>query len=560
MQINCSKYCLTSLGEDFLMFIKKTKSKNNTYLQIVHSFREEGKTKHRVLANLGCFENLENNPQIISLGKRLLQLAKVQFALPEDICELDRTVYGHIAYRKLWKKLKIDKILKMLIHNSKIKFNFTESVYLMIVEKLLNPVSKLQTFKNQDNYCGLNEHVQLNHFYRSLDILASKKNIIEETLFERQKDLFNMKVDVVFYDVTTFHFESVRADGLREFGYSKSGQSKEVQVVLGLLMDESGRPVGYDLFPGNLFEGKTLITALDKLKERFQIRKLIIVSDKGMNSNLNLWRIRNAGYDFIVSKSVRGGPQKLKDAALNQENYMNLEIEEKKIRYKILKDYEQIVMDEDEKKHTVKTKVLITWSKKRAEKNKKDRMRMIEKAKKFECGKSVTNKRGHRKYLETEGNTIVVGIDEEMIKKDEQWDGYYAIQTSKKNLNPEEILNAYHTLWKIEFCFRVMKSTMKTEPIFHWTANRIKGHFVLCFMAFLLERTMELTLQGKGVENTPEKIKKALNSMQLSRRKIENEEYYMKGKCEALGNKIFRALKIRQPKNITPIDELQLDV
>ena len=144
----------------------------------------------------------------------------------------------------------------------------------MVIQHLLEPRSKLGTYHHQNRYFNL-PPVELHHLYRSLDILCDHKEELEERIFHKQRSLFNMQVDVVFYDVTTLSFESVKADSLRDFGFSKDGKFKEVQVVLGLLIDCEGRPVGYELFPGNTFDGKTLEAALDKLEKRFGILKNI---------------------------------------------------------------------------------------------------------------------------------------------------------------------------------------------------------------------------------------------------------------------------------------------
>lgn len=151
-----------------------------------------------------------------------------------------------------------------------------------------------------------------------MDILSEEKNRLEEHLFRANRDLFNQKVDVVFYDVTTFHFESVRADSLREFGYSKNAKFNEVQVVLSLYIDCEGRPVGYDLFPGNTFEGKTLGHALETLEKRFGIRNVIIVADRGINSKLNLKRIVEKGYGYIFASRIKSLPKAMQNRLLDR--------------------------------------------------------------------------------------------------------------------------------------------------------------------------------------------------------------------------------------------------
>ncbi|MCJ7509120.1 MAG: transposase, partial [candidate division Zixibacteria bacterium] len=137
-------------------------------------------------------------------------------------------------------------------------------------------------------------------------------------------------------------------------------------------------------------------------------------------------------------------------------------------------------------------------------------------------------------------------------------DGYYGIQTSEKNLTAEEILKAYQTLWKIEESFRIMKSTLSARSIFHWTEPRIKGHFVICFLAFLLERTLEFKLKKAYLEASLQQIREVLNSMNFAEVKIEKSKFLIKTKIDSLGNKILRLLGIKSSKNVTLSSELSL--
>ncbi len=192
------------------------------------------------------------------------------------------------------------------------------------------------------------------------------------------------------------------------------------------------------------------------------------------------------------------------------------------------------------------------------EKDQADRERLITKARLLLENKSyinTSNKRGGKKYLRSRKEVDWV-LDEEAIKKDEMFDGYYAIQTSERNLTPQDILKAYHTLWRIEESFRIMKTTLEVRPIFHWTEPRIKGHFVICFLAFLLERTLEFQLKKAHLEVSPQQIRETLNSMNFAEVKIKQKKFYLKTKFNNLGNKILRLSHIKPPPNVTPASEL----
>jgi transposase len=381
--------------------------------------------------------------------------------------------------------------------------------------------------------------------------LAEHKEEIEKQIFLKNSTLFNQKIDVVFYDVTTYYFESNKADEFKDFGFSKDNKINEVQVMMGLLIDLEGRPIGYELFPGNTFEGNTLEKSLDKLKKRFNINKVIIVADRGLNSKLNFKKIKDKGYEYIVGSKLKSMPANIKKEALDLSSYiyMTKKHDENSLKYKVI-EYINHVKTKDEI-IKLKERIICTYSPKRAEKDKKDRERLIEKAKELlDTPSKLTNKRGAKKYIDSTIENPL--LDENKIQKDAKWDGIYGIQTSTENLSVEEIETAYHQLWKIEESFRVLKTNLEARPIFHWTERRIKGHFMLCFIAFLLERTLELELNKNKISYSVERIRVSLSALELSILNMEDKQYILRSKPDELAKSIFKTLKIKLPQPFKP--------
>lgn len=554
------------------MHLKFTKSKQHTYLQIVESYRDEnGVPRHKVLFNLGRLETLKADPsfhRVIDKIKEVISSAKPNNMELEEISEAEIIKWGHKIYEKIWKSFGINEILDSIKSETKAKFDLNTSCFRMAIEHLLEPKSKNGVYSNQDKYYDIS-NVDLHHLYRSLDILSENKEILEKEIFNKHRNIFNMNVDIVFYDVTTFHFESVKGDGFREFGYSKNGKFNEVQIVMGLLIDMEGRPIGYELFSGNTFDGKTLSSSLDKLKERFNINKVIIVADRGINSKLNLKLIKDKGYDYIVASRIKNLPSDIQKEIFLEEGYKVItekkEIsetnseEEDLFKLKVI-NYENKVKDFEGRYHILPEKLIITYSSRRAKKDKEDRLRLIEKAHRLAENSSLIKsdfKRGGRKYLKSiSEKQLKFDIDEEAIIRDEMFDGYYGIQTSEKKLSELEIISAYHKLWKIEESFRIMKSNLEVRPIFHWTEKRIKGHFVICFLAFLLERTLEYKLKRANIKASPIHIREAINEMRFAKFESKGQTYYLKTKINSLGSQILRLMKISPPKNLSKPDEL----
>ena len=282
------------------MFLKKTYSKNYTYLSLTETYREEGKVKHRTIAQLGRLDLLIADDQLSRLTAsfgRLCEQKKKRFSI-DDFKEIERVNWGaEKIYRVLWEQFEFPKIFSEIFQGRKNNFSISESVFLEVISRLIKPCSKLKLHETQNHYFGVGD-AKIQNLYRVLDFLSDEKDKIEHEIFLKNKSLFNCSVDVVFYDVTTLYFESVLPNEMKDFGYGKDGKFGEVQVVLGLLVDADGRPVGFDVFRGNTFEAKTLSAALKKLKNRFKIRDIIIVADRGINSKLNLKLIRDDGFEI----------------------------------------------------------------------------------------------------------------------------------------------------------------------------------------------------------------------------------------------------------------------
>lgn len=575
------------------MFARVITSKGNEYLNIIETYRDGKKVKQKVIANLGRVDKLKIG-SIEKLSQKLLEIVESsksvnQSSVP-NIEELDRYNYGYIVYRKIWDRYKLDEILDKLIEDIDIKYDFKSVIFSMVVDRLIKPKSKLALIENREDYLNINDKLQLNHIYRSLDILAENKIAIEEALFNQNKTLFNISTDIVFYDVTTFYYESKNENDLKKFGYSKDGKFGDVQVVMGLLIDKNGLPIGYELFSGNTFDSKTMVKVLDNLKGKFNLENVVIVADRGLNSKINLKYIKDAGYDYLMAVSIKSLNKKMKDIILDKQSYTNIlatqDSKDGLYAYKT-EEYENIVKYEEEttnpdtgeitiKKQEIKLKekFICTYTDKRARKDNYDRGRGLDKANKIiqeNQKSSLTSTRSHKKYIkkQTEDDNckdFTMGMDWMKIKEQQRYDGFYAITTSKLELDPLEVISNYRNLYKIEDSFRVLKSTFNTRPIYHYKEKRIEAHFIVCFIAFMLERDLEIRLKkSKSFTKytiTPDRIRDALNSLEVSKIKIDNKILYMKSNHSNTQDKlkfaknIMSFLHIKQLKNISTGEEI----
>lgn len=298
-----------------------------------------------------------------------------------------------------------------------------------------------------------------------------------------------MEMDVVLYDLTTLRFEStVKVPGaLRQFGYSKERRSDCTQVVLGLLTDTNGIPLGFEVYPGNTFEGHTLSGIVDKMKKKFHIKRFIFVADRGLFSEPNLQVLEKEGGEYIVGMRMGKMTQEEQKFFYDTSNYRFIN--------------ESLAVYETNYKGR---RMVITWSDARAKRDKKAREEVIEKIKKKLSVKKPKIKQlithqGYKKYLQVIDNTATITINEQAIIEEAKKDGFFAIITNvpEKDLNAGQLVMQYKQLWRIEDAFGEFKGTLKSRPVFHWTDQRIMGHFMICFLSLLCEANLNKMLHEK---------------------------------------------------------------
>lgn len=290
-----------------MAFIRKETKKSGTYLRFVESYRDaEGKSKHRTLYNLGRAEDY--SPESLKrMGQVLYELGggKVEEIENKQLKEIGRYNYGFpLVVRKLFKEYALDGFLQRRINTKGLGFNLADSVSLLICERLHDPVSKRSNFINQSDYLGL-DRIELHQIYRTLDQLYESQESLKHMIYQEGRNLFNQELDVVFYDVTTFYFDSDKEDGFREKGFGKDGKIGKTIVVFGMLIDQNKQPVGYEVYHGKQYEGYTFSDAIKRLKQKYQIGKVICVADSGMMNQENTTEIQNEEYEYIFGERLK---------------------------------------------------------------------------------------------------------------------------------------------------------------------------------------------------------------------------------------------------------------
>ena len=479
------------------MFIKTTKNaRGQTYYHLVESYRDaQGVSRHRTLLSLGRAGDDRIDELLGAVARHREVLTAAEVAKTIEI--KDTYILGPLlVLERLFETSGIDEVLgEVAAQHAKLGFDLRQAVFTMAAARFVRPGSKLKIFETEQKrlYPGLVDgNLGLQHLYRTLDLLCEHKEEIEQRLFWHGRDLLSQPVDVVLYDLTTLRFESTREDlgELRRFGYSKERRSDCTQVVLGLMVTPDGIPLGFEVYPGNTVEGMTVKDIVRKMRERFRVRRFIFVADRGLFSNGNLALLHEQGGEFIVG--------------------MKLGVFRK--QHALYYDREHLTwISDDLAFHDVEHqghRLVITWSKLRAERDRKAREDIIKTIRRKLSGGGATLKAlvthpAYRKYVRQDGKTKLT-VNDAVLAAEAKQDGFFGIITNIPDVRAQEIVAHYKTLWEVEDAFGELKGTLKARPVFHWSDPRIRGHLTLCFLAYLCEAIMTKALRDKGfVLDTP---------------------------------------------------------
>ena len=519
------------------MIVQVYTNRGNKYVRVVHSYRdpETNKPKMKVIKNYGNLEKLLKQDKNF-LEKLEKEIKEKNERLKESTIDkikkietnnfekegLVRKNYGYLVYEKIWQELGISRWIKDIKTRSKIEIE--EILKQLVFQRLLTPSSKKSAYDHRENYVDFRNDLILEDYYRVLDIIYDEKEKLEKHLNSTLKKKFNRELNVVLYDVTTYYFESVKKDEIKGFGFSKDNKVNQVQVVMGLLIDNNGIPVGYELYPGNTSEFSTLYPVIKDLKEKYKFKKVIVAADRGLNSGKNLLLLKELGLDYVMAYKLKGAKKEIKEK-LFEDGYTI----EKEFKYKLIEHVKEIRIDGKTEK--IQDNLLLGYSEKRDKKDKADRQRLLDKADKLLNNPSMMKqelKKGGKKFIKVTKGNLDIELDVKQIEEAEKMDGFFAIEYSQKELTGREVREIYGSLWKIEDSFRVLKTNLEARPIFVWSEKRIRAHFLICYLALVIERYLEKLLKDNNVNLSTAKIQEAIRNTTLGSVETLMGDYYIK--------------------------------
>ncbi|VDR41660.1 IS1634 family transposase [Mycoplasmopsis caviae] len=578
------------------MYVKVSKVAGKEYVQICHSVRIKGtnKTKQVVIEKLGLLSKLqEENPNILEdlknkyqglrneardnellkyrVHKSIDALFDTEFnernefkdkltyeEKAEKSKKIVRKKYGNLLYKTIYKKLKLDEYFDLKSKEFLFRYDLNNIVENLTFLRILKPSSKLRTVQSYDSYLIENDDTLKSH-YRALEILCDERLDIIKHLNNRLSELMDRNLEEAFYDVTTVYFESFTADDFRIFGFSKDLKVNQTQVVLGLMIDANGIPISYKLFPGNTSDFKTFIPFIQEVKENLGIENVTIVADRGLNSGPNLQSIIDNGFKFIMAEKIRA-KGKIASEILDLDSYDKI-TENYFIRDR--KDT-KFVKNEDDEKYIIDGRLVLSFSENRRKKDESDRKRLIEKALKGVQNNASKARselsRGGRKYLDY--NVKEVTIKTTKIEDDAKWDGFYGIFTNDMEMKTDRIISTYRKLWKIEDSFRMLKTSFEVRPVYLSKRKTIEGHFLICYLALVLQRFLEFTIDSIVEDDhkfTTEKILNSIREVELITFKdYENDtEYFMRTDEPIEYLELIEKLNIERLPLMGKVDEIE---
>lgn len=446
--------------------------------------------------------------------------------------------FGYSALSKIYHELEIDKFLINKFKDRDVsEFKINNIMKLLVFARALFPDSKKSTYENKDMFFE-NFNFSLKEIYNALSYLEPLKDVLQYYIYDHIQEQYQPNHDAVFYDVTNYYFEIDDADEIRAKGVCKEHRPNPI-VQMGLFMDSLGLPMCYKLFRGNTNDCLTLKPMVQELQKHYDVGKVVVVADKGLNTGNNIAYNKAIGNGYVMSLSIRGANSELKEYVLKDDGYIYNKEKTYKKKSRLYPREITITKKGEKGKVTkinqnVDEKQVIFWSADYAKRAKAERQPAIEKAKDLIGNVQKYNKKncvGASKYVkhlvfdEKTGEIIKakskLSLDEEKIAEEEKYDGYYLIVTSEMDKTDDEIIDIYRGLWRIEETFKVTKSELKSRPVYVSRKEHIESHFLTCYIALVLSRILQHKLDKKY------SVGKILESLSKCNCSNVQENYYL---------------------------------
>jgi transposase len=541
------------------MFARVKKSGQYEYLQIVENRKVEGKVIQRVIATIGRMDQLHAKSQVETLIRSLSRYSeKVLLVLSGkiDVSATAKKIGPALIFERLWKELGIPKVIKDLLRGRRFGFDVERAIFLTVMHRLFVSGSDRFCDKWRRDYViegvgGLGLH----HLYRAMTFLGEPiqdqrdatpfsprctKDLIEEEMFFERRDLFT-GLDMVFFDTTSIYFEGQGGVHLGKKGHSKDHRPDLNQMVIGVVIDNRGKPVSCEMWPGNTTDVKSLIPVIDRIRNRFQVGQFCVVADRGMISAKTVLELEQREIPYILGARMRK-VNEIKEQVLSHPG-----------RYREVRP--ESVNSKDPSPLKVKEVVvegkryIICLNPRQARKDALDRQSIVESLQeKIQINpKELIGNKGYRKYLKMDRESV--SIDQDKIDYEARFDGKWVLLTNT-NLSAEEVALKYKELWQVEQVFRDVKSILDTRPVYHQREENIRGHIFCSFLALVLRKELERRLDNEGHSFEWGDIKQDLKALQEIVIDDQGKSLSLRTECVGTCGRVFQAVGVAIPATI----------
>jgi len=547
------------------MYFRVKRTGSYAYLQIVESFREKGQVHQRVLSTVGRLDVLQATGQLETLmrsGLRFCEKLAVIDAHAAGQTEPVRVqrVGPDLVFSRLWEGLQLGAIIQRALQWRRYEFEVERAVYLTVIHRLFASGSDRAAERWREGYrLPGTEELDLHHLYRAMAFLGEPldpkpgarvlntprctKDWIEEELFDQRRDLFST-IDLVFFDTTSIYFEGQGGEEIGQYGKSKDHRPDLKQMVVGLVLDLDGWPLCCELWPGNTADVTALLPVVNRLRQRFRVRRVTIVADRGMISAETIAALesKEMDCDYILGARMRAVKEVRERVLADRGRYREITPERKtskdpsplKVKEVVLQDRRYIVClnEEQRRKDAADRQAIVEHLREQLQRGDKD----------------LIGNKGYRKYLQASPGEHFT-IDEEKVKEEARYDGKWVLQTNLAD-EPKIIAFAYKELAMVEDMFRTMKSILETRPIYHKRDETIRGHVFCSFLALLLKRALEQRLEEKGQTWEWAEILRGLDSLQEVEALFQGKRFVLRSQVIGDAHKAFMAAGVALPPTL----------
>ena len=508
------------------MRLQIIKSKNAQSLYVIKSVYHNKKRTNKVVEKLGTYENLKEslNEDPIKWAKNYVEKLNQQEKEgtrnilvkynPTKIIEKNQQNSfngGYLFLEKIYYELGLNNICKDISKKYKFEYDLDNILSRLVYGRIIFPASKLATndlskrFIEQPNF-------ELQHIYRALEVISKETDFIQSELYKNSLKVSKRNTNILYYDCTNYFFEIEEESGLRQYGPSKEHRPNPI-TQMGLFMDGDGIPLAFNISSGNTNEQVTLTPLEEKILEDFKLSKFIVCTDAGLASYANRKFNDKDERAFITTQSIKKLKKHLMDWALSADGW-HLTGHNKEYNINEINENEEIFKDKIFfkerwiKENDLEQKLIVTYSLKYKNYQRQIRNSQIERAKNAITTKTFKldkcNQNDYKRFIKRTNITAegeiaekkILSINNEIIEKEEKFDGFYGVCTNLED-NAEEIIKVNQRRWEIEESFRIMKSEFKARPVYLSRDDRITAHFTTCFLSLVLLRFLEKKLEEK---------------------------------------------------------------